>query len=177
MLPGVPLALAGRDHGDLVGAAASVLALQLDSLGARFVVDAPPVLNASALSAPQPAALGRADPVGQQLRGETLACTHKLFDGFDAGAVAVRDVLGGSQLSAADLAFVAPVVRSSSAAGPGSVKQSHVYLRTRGSAAAAVGELQLLCGVVIEGQAAPEQRAQEEQRVVSAQAHVGHRER
>uniref|UniRef100_A0A3B4BLJ5 Uncharacterized protein n=1 Tax=Periophthalmus magnuspinnatus TaxID=409849 RepID=A0A3B4BLJ5_9GOBI len=104
-----PLALTGGYHSDLVRARASVLALQLDALGAGFVVDTPPVRPPTAAAAPlgpQPASRGPSNPVGQELSGETLARTHQLPDGFEAGAVAVRDVLCGPQLPAADLAFV-----------------------------------------------------------------------
>lgn len=105
VLPGVSLALAGGDHGDLVGPRAAVLALQLDALRAGLVVDAPPVL-AVATPAPELPTVGAADPVLQHLRRETLAGADQLLDGLDAGAVAVGDVLGRPQLSATDLAPV-----------------------------------------------------------------------
>lgn len=44
VLPGVPLALAGRDHSHLVGPGGAVLALKLDALSSALVVDAPPLL-------------------------------------------------------------------------------------------------------------------------------------
>lgn len=103
VLPGVPLALAGRDHGDLVRPGAAVLALQLDALRARLVVDAAPVV-AAASPAPHLPAVGAADPVVKHVSRKTLASADQLLDGVDAGAVAIRDVLGGPQLSAADLA-------------------------------------------------------------------------
>lgn len=112
VLPGVPLALAGGDHGDLVGPGAAVLALQLDALRAGFVVDAAPVVAAAAAAAPptpRPAAVGAADPVLKHWSRETLTGAHQLLDGVDAGAVAVRDVLGGPQLPAANLAPVCGV--------------------------------------------------------------------
>lgn len=102
VFPRVPLALAGGDHGDFVRSRAAVLALQLDALGAGLVCDAAPLLAAP--PAPELSAVAAADPVLKHLSGETLAGAHQLLDGVDAGAVAVRDVLGGSQLSAADLA-------------------------------------------------------------------------
>lgn len=103
VLPRVPLALAGGDHGDFVRSRAAILALQLDALGAGLVVDTPPVLVA-APAAPQLPAVGTADPVLQHLSWETLASAHQLLDGVDAGAVAVGDILSGPQLSASDLA-------------------------------------------------------------------------
>lgn len=91
MLPGVPLALAGRDHGDLVGPRAAVLAQQLDALRAGFIVDAAPVLVAAAAAppTPRPATVGAADPVLEHRGRETLTGAHQLLDGVDAGAVAV----------------------------------------------------------------------------------------
>lgn len=106
VLPGVPLALARRDHGDLVHSGAAVLALQPDALGAGFVVDAPPVVVPVPAGPELPAVGPAADPVLEHLGWETLARAHQLLDGVDAGAVAVRDVLGGPQLSAADLATI-----------------------------------------------------------------------
>lgn len=90
MLPGVPLALAGGDHGDLVGPRAAVLALQLDALCAGFIVDAAPVLAAAAAApTPRPTAVGAADPVLEHRGRETLTGAHQLLDGVDAGAVAI----------------------------------------------------------------------------------------
>lgn len=103
VLPRVPLALAGGDHGDLVRSRAAVLALQLDALGAGLVVDAPPVLVA-APATPELSSISAANPVFKHLSRETLAGAHQLLDGVDAGAVAIRDVLSGPQLSASDLA-------------------------------------------------------------------------
>lgn len=88
VLPREPLALAGGHHGDLVRSRGAVLALQLDALGAGFVVDAAPVV-AAAPAGPELPAAGRADPVLQHLSWETLSCAHQLLDGVDAGAVAV----------------------------------------------------------------------------------------
>lgn len=93
MLPGVPLALAGGDHGDFVCSHAAVLALQLDALGAGLVVDAPPVMAASPAT-PELPAVGAADPVLKHLSREALASAHQLLDGVDAGALSIRDVLG-----------------------------------------------------------------------------------
>lgn len=109
VLPGVPLALAGGDHGDFVRSRAAVLALKLDALGAGLVVDTPPVLAAAAAAAAAPAtpelpAVGAADPVLEHLSRETLAGAHQLLDGVNAGAVAIGDILSGPELSAADLA-------------------------------------------------------------------------
>lgn len=90
MLSGVPLTLAGRDHSDLVGPCAAILALQLDALRAGFVGDAAPVLAAVATPpTPWPAAVGAADPVLEYRSRETLTGAHQLLDGVDAGAVAV----------------------------------------------------------------------------------------
>lgn len=102
VLPRVPLALAGGDHCDLVSSRAAVLALQLDALRAGLVVDTPPVLVA-APATPEPPAVGSANPVVKHLSGKTFTCAHQLLDGVDAGAVAIRDVLGGPQFSASDL--------------------------------------------------------------------------
>lgn len=101
VLPGVALALAGRDHGDLVGARAAVLTLQLDSLRARLVVDTPPLLRAPA--APVLGAVAAPDPVGEHRQGQALASAHQLLQGADAGALAIRDVLGGTQFPTAHL--------------------------------------------------------------------------
>lgn len=89
VLPRIPLALAGSDHGDLVGPRAAVLALQLDALRAGFIVDAAPVLVTAAPPTPRPAAVGAADPVLEHGGRETLTGAHQLLDGVDAGAVAV----------------------------------------------------------------------------------------
>lgn len=74
VLAGVPLALAGRDHRDFVGACAAILALQLDSLGARLVVDTPPLLGAP--SAPVLCSIASPDPVGEHRQGQALARAH-----------------------------------------------------------------------------------------------------
>lgn len=132
VLPRVPLALAGGDHGDLVRSRAAVLALQLDALGAGLVVDAPPVL-AAAPASPQLPSIGAADPILKHMSGETLAGAHQLLDGVDAGAVAIRDVFSRPQLSASDLALFASVMcraGRSSPAVPCSV-QGHVALDLR----------------------------------------------
>lgn len=74
VLPGVPLTLARGDHGDFVCSCAAILALQLDALGARLVVDAAPVLTVP--PAPELSAVAAADPVGKHLSGEALASTY-----------------------------------------------------------------------------------------------------
>lgn len=101
VLPGVPLALARRDHGDFVGACAAVLTLQLDSLGARLVVDTTPLLGAP--PAPVLGAVASSDPVGKHWQGQALTRAHQLLQRADAGALAVRDVFGGPQFPAAHL--------------------------------------------------------------------------
>ena len=102
--PGVTLALAGRHHRDAVSPGAAVLALQADPLGAGAVDDAAPLLGLSA--APVAAGVAAADPVGQQVGGEAFPRAHQLLHGVKAGALAVRDVLGGAQLPAAHLVLL-----------------------------------------------------------------------
>ena len=87
VLPRVSFALAGSDHGDFVGARAAVLALQLDSLGARLVIDTPPLLGAP--PAPVLRSVAPSDPVRQHRQGQALARTHQLFQRAHAGALAV----------------------------------------------------------------------------------------
>lgn len=101
VLPSVPLALAGGDHGDFVGARAAILALQLDPLGARLVVDTPPLLGAP--PAPVLGAIAAPDPVGEQRQGQALPSAHQLLQGAEAGALAIGDVFGGAQLPATHL--------------------------------------------------------------------------
>lgn len=101
VLARVTLALAGRDHRDFVGACAAVLTLQLDSLGARLVVDTPPLLGAP--SAPVLCSVASSDPVGKHRQGQALAGAHQLLQRADAGALAVGNVLGGAQFPAAHL--------------------------------------------------------------------------
>lgn len=101
VLPGVSLALAGRDHSYFVGSYTSILALQLDPLGASFVIDTSPLLRAP--SAPVLGSITSSNPVGQERQGEAFASTHQLLQGIDAGALAVWDVLGRSQFPAANL--------------------------------------------------------------------------
>lgn len=102
VLSWVPLALAGGDHSDFVCSRGAVLALQLDALGAGLVVDAPPILVVVPAT-PELPAIGATDPVLKHLGRETLTSTHQLLDGIEAGAVAIWDVLSGSQLSASYL--------------------------------------------------------------------------
>lgn len=98
MLFQVTFALAAGHYCDLVGPAAAVLTLQLNAFGSGLVVDTAPVLAAPA--APWLFTIS-SYPVGEHLGSETLSCTHQLFNGVDAGALAVRDVLCGAQFSAA----------------------------------------------------------------------------
>lgn len=101
VLPGVPLAFAGGDHCDFVGACAAILALQLDSLGARFVVDTPPLLGAP--PAPVLGSIASSNPVREHRQGQALPRTHQLLQRADAGALAIGDVFGGSQFPATHL--------------------------------------------------------------------------
>lgn len=94
----VTFTLATGHHCDLVGPGAAVLALQLNAFGAGLVIDAAPVLAAPA--APLLFTIS-AYPVGEHLGSEALSCAHQLFNGVDAGALAVRDVLSGAQFTAA----------------------------------------------------------------------------
>lgn len=105
VLPGVSLALAGGDDGNFVCSCAAVLALQLDALGAGLVIDTSPVL-AVAPTTPELPAVGAANPVLKHLSWETLTGAHQLFDGVDAGAVAIRDILCWPELSTSDLASI-----------------------------------------------------------------------
>lgn len=110
VLPSVPLALAGGDHRDFVGARAAILALQLDSLGARFVVDTPPLLGAP--PAPVLGSVASANPVGKHRQRQALTSTDQLLQGADAGALAIRDILGGTQFPAAHLNPSVPIQSS-----------------------------------------------------------------
>lgn len=101
VLPGVAFTLAGCDHSYFVGSYTSILALQLDPLGASFVVDASPLLRAP--PAPVLGSVASSNPVGEQWQREAFTSTHQLLQGVDAGALAIWNVLGGSQLPAADL--------------------------------------------------------------------------
>lgn len=105
LLSGEALALAGGHHVDFIDPGAAVVALQLDPLGPGPVYDAAPVLTVlpapvSLVETPDP------DPVGRQMSWQTLPGTHQLFDGVDAGALTVRDVLCGSEFPAFQLALV-----------------------------------------------------------------------
>lgn len=110
VLPSVPLTLAGGDHSDFVGARAAILALQLDPLGARFVVDTPPLLGAS--PAPVLGSIASPDPVGEQRQGQALPSAHQLLQGAEAGALAIRDVFGGTQFPATHLNPSVPIQSS-----------------------------------------------------------------
>lgn len=175
VLPGVSFALAGGDHSDFVRSRAAVLALQLDALGAGLVVDTAPVLVA-APATPQLPAVSTADPVLKHLSWETLSSADQLLDGVDAGAVAIGDILSGSQLSASDLASFASLVRRaacSSASVPRAV-QRHVALHLRRRRRRAHTREQELRGVVFEGLATPQEDAKYDQgvkRLARAQVH------
>lgn len=99
----VTFALAASHHCDLVGPGAAILALQLNAFGAGLVINAAPVLAAP--SAPRLFTIS-SYPVGEHLGSEALSCTHQLFNGVDAGALAVRDVLRGAQFSAAHWTWI-----------------------------------------------------------------------
>lgn len=101
VLPGVSLALAGCDHSYFVGSYTSILALQLDPLSASFVIDTSPLLRAP--PAPVLGSVTSSNPVGQQWQREAFSSTHQFFQGVNAGALAIWDVLGGSQLSTTNL--------------------------------------------------------------------------
>lgn len=105
LLSVVALAFAGGHHSYLVGPGAAVLTLQPDPLGPGPVNDAAPLLGVTA--APVPTSVtSTPDPVGKQVSRQTLSSAHQLLDGVDTGALAIRDVLGGPQLPAANLALV-----------------------------------------------------------------------
>lgn len=110
VLPRVPLALAGRDHRDFVGACATVLALQLDPLSARLVVDTPPLLGAP--PAPVLRSVASPDPVGEHRQGQALASAHQLLQRADAGALAIGNVFGGPQFPATHLNSTVPIQSS-----------------------------------------------------------------
>lgn len=110
VLPGIPLALAGSDHRDFVGARAAILALQLDSLGTCLVVDTPPLLGAP--PAPVLGSIASSNPVREHRKGQALARTHQLLQRADAGALAIRDVFGGPQFPATHLNPTVPIQSS-----------------------------------------------------------------
>lgn len=99
MLSCVSFAFAGGHHCDLVGPGAAILTLELNPLGAGLVVHAAPVLTVSAV--PELPTIS-ADPVGQHLSWKALSCAHQFLNRVYTGALAIGDVLCGSQLSAAD---------------------------------------------------------------------------
>lgn len=101
VLPGVSLALAGCDHSYFVGSYTSILALQLNPLSASFVVDTSPLLWAP--PAPVLGSVTSSNPVGEQWQREAFTSTHQFFQGINTGALAIWDVLGGSQFSTANL--------------------------------------------------------------------------
>lgn len=102
VLPSVSFAFAGGHHCDLVGPGAAILALELNPLGPGLFVHAAPVLGVSPV--PELPTVST-DPVGQHLSRKTLSCAHQFFNRVYAGALAIWDVLCGSQLSAADWDF------------------------------------------------------------------------
>ena len=87
VLPGVSLALAGRDHSYFVGSYTSILALKLDPLGASFVIDTSPLLRAP--PAPVLGSITSSNPVGKQWQRETFTSTHQLLEWIDAGALTI----------------------------------------------------------------------------------------
>lgn len=87
VLPGVSLALAGRDHSYFVGSYTSILALKLDPLGTSFVIDASPLLRAP--PAPVLGSITSSNPVGEQWQREAFTSTHQLLQWIDAGALAI----------------------------------------------------------------------------------------
>lgn len=87
VLPGVSLALAGRDHSYFVGSYTSILALELDPLSASFVVDTSPLLRAP--PAPVLGSVTSSNPVGEQWQREAFTCTHQFLQGINAGALAI----------------------------------------------------------------------------------------
>lgn len=101
VLPGVSLALAGCDHSYFVGSYTSILALKLDPLGASFVIDTSPLLRAP--PAPVLGSITSSNPVGEQWQREAFTSTHQLLQRIDAGALAIWNVLGGSQFPTANL--------------------------------------------------------------------------
>lgn len=110
VLPSVPLAFAGSDHRDFVGARAAILALQLDPLGTRFVIDTPPLLGTP--PAPVLCSIASSDPVGEHGQGQALTSTHELLQRADAGALAIGDVFSGTELPATHLDPSVPIQSS-----------------------------------------------------------------
>lgn len=105
LLSGVAFALAGGHHGYLVGPGGAILTLQPYALGPGPVDDATPLHCVP--SAPVAAHVTTpANPVGEEVGRQALPGAHQLFNGVHAGALAVGDVLGGPQLSAAHLTLV-----------------------------------------------------------------------
>lgn len=101
VLPGVPFAFAGCDNSYFVGSYASILALELDPLGASFVIDTPPFLRAP--PAPVLGSITSPNPVGEQRQREAFTSTYQLFQGVYARTLAIWNVLGGSQFPTANL--------------------------------------------------------------------------
>lgn len=161
VLPGVPLTLAGGDHSDFVRSCAAVLTLQLDTLGTGLVIDAPPILTAVPPT-PELPAVGATYPVLEHMSGETLSSAHQLLDRVDAGAVAVRDVLSGSQLSASDLTSLSSLMRRAARSSPSVTRavQGHIALDLR-CRRAHMREQQLR-GVVLQSLAAPQEDTEDQ---------------
>lgn len=114
VLASVSLACAGGDSCDFVCACGAVLALEFNALGTCAVGDTAPLLGI-----PSAPVVTSTDPVGQQVGGQTFTSTHQLLDWVQAGALAIRYILSGPQLPAADLVLfglVATLWSSSSVA-------------------------------------------------------------
>lgn len=110
VLSSVPLALTGSDHRDFVGARASILTLQLYSLGSRLVIDTPPFLGTP--PAPVLCSIAPSDPIGEHWKRQALTSTNQLLQRADAGTLAIRDVLGGTQLPTTHLNPSVPIQSS-----------------------------------------------------------------
>lgn len=107
MLSSVPLALTGGDHRDFIGACTSILTLQLDSLGSRFVVDTPPFLGTP--PAPVLFSITSSDPVREHWKGQALTSANQLLQRADTGTLTIRDVFGGTQFPTTHLNPSVPI--------------------------------------------------------------------
>lgn len=125
VLPRVSFAFAGGHHCDLVGPGAAILALELNPLSSGLVIYTAPFLTVPTV----PGLLAvSSNPIGQHLSGEALSCAHQLFHRVYAGALAIWDVLGGSELSAAYWDSFSVVRAEASSSGARAV-QRRVALR------------------------------------------------